>query len=37
MAALIEEASTLGNLQATDSDTVMRFLKEHQKTLNTDE
>ncbi len=34
MAALIEEASTLGNLQATDSDTVMRFLKEHQKRLN---
>ena len=34
MEALIEEASTLGNLQATDSDTVMRFLKEHQKRLN---
>ena len=34
MAALIEEASTLGNLQAADSDTVMRFLKEHQKRLN---
>ena len=36
MASLIEEASTLGNLQATDSDTVMRFLKAHQKHLNTD-
>ena len=34
MSALIEEASTLGNLQATDSDTVMRFLKEHQKRLD---
>ena len=34
MEALIEEASTLGNLQATDSDTVMRFLKDHQKRLN---
>ena len=33
-AALIEEASTLGILQAADSDTVMRFLKEHQKRLN---
>ncbi|MYK17726.1 tetratricopeptide repeat protein [Candidatus Poribacteria bacterium] len=33
MTALIEEASTLGNLQATDPDTVMRFLKEHPKRL----
>ncbi len=33
MEALIEEASTLGNIQATDSATVMRFLKEHQKRL----
>lgn len=33
MASLIEEASTLGNLQATDPDTVLRFLKEHQKRL----
>ena len=33
MASLIEEASTLGNLQATDADTVMRFLKERQKRL----
>ena len=33
MTALIEEASTLGNLQATDPAAVMRFLKEHQKRL----
>lgn len=33
MDALIEEASTLGNLQATDSDTVMRFLRDHQRHL----
>ena len=33
MASLMEEASTLGNLHATDPDTVMRFLKEHQKRL----
>ena len=33
MQALIEEASALGNLQATDSDTVMRLLKDHQRRL----
>ena len=33
MASLIEEASTLGNLHATDADTVMRFLKERQSRL----
>jgi len=33
MVSLMEEASTLGNLQATTPDTVMRFLKEHQKRL----
>ena len=36
MVTLIEEASTLGNLQITDSDTVLRFLKEHQKRLSGD-
>lgn len=34
MAALIEEASTLDNLQATDPETVIRSLKAHQKRLN---
>lgn len=34
MASLMEEASTLGIFQATDSNTVMRFLKENQKRLN---
>jgi tetratricopeptide (TPR) repeat protein len=34
MASLIEEASTLGNFHATDSDTVMRLLKDHQRRLN---
>lgn len=30
---LIEEASTLGNLQVADSDTVMQFIKENRKRL----
>jgi tetratricopeptide (TPR) repeat protein len=34
MTMLIEEASTLGNLQAADSDTVMRFIKENRKRLS---
>jgi hypothetical protein len=32
---LIEEVSTLGNLQTTDSDAVMRFIKENRKRLET--
>ena len=35
MTTLIEEASALGNLQATDSDSVMRFVKENRKRLGT--
>ena len=35
MTMLIEEASALGSLQATDSDAVMRFLKENRKRLET--
>ena len=35
MTMLIEEAGSLGHFHATDSDTVMRFLKEHQKRLST--
>jgi tetratricopeptide (TPR) repeat protein len=35
MTMLIEEASALGNLQANDSDAVMRFLKENRKRLET--
>ena len=33
MESLIEETSTLGNLQASDSETLMRFLEEKQKRL----
>ena len=33
MTTLIEEASALGNLQAADSDAVMRFIKENRKRL----
>ena len=35
MRMLIEEASTLGTLQSTDPDTVMRYLAEKQKRLST--
>ena len=34
MAMFIEEASALGHFHATDAETVMRFLKEHQKRLS---
>ncbi len=33
--SLIEETSTLGNFQSADSDTIMHFIKERQKRLNT--
>ncbi len=33
MTMLIEESSAIGNLQAADSDTVMRFIKENRKRL----
>ena len=36
MTMVLEEASALGNLQATDSDAVMRFLKENRKRLATE-
>ena len=35
MTMLIEEVSALGNLQPTDSDSVMRFIKENRKRLET--
>ena len=36
MAMLIEEASTIGTLQSTDPDAVMRYLQEKQKRLSTE-
>ena len=36
MTTLIEEASALGNLQATDSASVMQYLKENRKRLSTE-
>ena len=36
MAMLIEEASAIGDLHATDSDAVMQFIKENRKRLGTE-
>ena len=36
MTMVLEEAGALGNLQATDSDAVLRFLKENRKRLGTE-